>query len=220
MKNRIFTILGALLIICSAFWIFSIKQNENKKRADALEAEKQFVQSISIAEKKDAPGEAANRTSYDVEEDDIERDDIKSDDIKSDKAIGVLRIDKLNLLAQVFDNTESGSMYDGVGVIESTDLPSSKPGTTCAIAGHRGGVNEELSFLNIDKLEIGDEIKITTKDEALVYKVTGSEIIEPDDWSKFTREEDKSKLVLMTCHPYPTDKERLLVYSELQTNED
>lgn len=215
MKNRIFTILGALLIICSAFWIFSIKQNENKKRADALEAEKQFVQSISKDEKKDAPGEAANRTSYDVEEDDIERDDIQSD-----KAIGVLRIDKLNLLAQVFDNTESGSLYDGVGVIESTELPSSKPGTTCAIAGHRGGVNEELSFLNIDKLEFGDEIKITTKDEVLVYKVTGSEIIEPDDWSKFTREEDKSKLVLMTCHPYPTDKERLLVYSELQTNED
>lgn len=215
MKNRIFTILGALLIICSAFWIFSIKQNENKKRADALEAEKQFVQSISHDEKKDAPGEAANRTSYDVEEDDIERDDIQSD-----KAIGVLRIDKLNLLAQVFDNTESGSLYDGVGVIESTDLPSSKPGTTCAIAGHRGGVNEELSFLNIDKLEIGDEIKITKKDEVLVYKVTGSEIIEPDDWSKFTREEDKSKLVLMTCHPYPTDKERLLVYSEIQTNED
>lgn len=215
MKNRIFTILGALLIICSAFWIFSIKQNENKKRADALEAEKQFVQSISNDEKKDAPGEAANRTSYDVEEDDIERDDIQSD-----KAIGVLRIDKLNLLAQVFDNTESGSLYDGVGVIESTELPSSKPGTTCAIAGHRGGVNEELSFLNIDKLEIGDEIKITTKDEVLIYKVTGSEIIEPDDWSKFTREEYKSKLVLMTCHPYPTDKERLLVYSELQTNED
>lgn len=215
MKNRIFTILGALLIICSAFWIFSIKQNENKKRADALEAEKQFVQSISNDEKKDAPGEAANRTSYDVEEDDIERDDIQSD-----KAIGVLRIDKLNLLAQVFDNTESGSLYDGVGVIESTELPSSKPGTTCAIAGHRGGVNEELSFLNIDKLEIGDEIKITKKDEVLVYKVTGSEIIEPDDWSKFTREEDKSKLVLMTCHPYPTDKERLLVYSEIQTNED
>lgn len=215
MKNRILTILGALLIICSAFWIFSIKQNENKKRADALEVEKQFVQSIYIDEKEAGRGDAAKRSSHDVREDDMERDDIKSE-----KALGVLRIDKLNLLAQVFDNTESGSLYDGVGVIESTDFPSSKPGTTCSIAGHRGGVNEELSFLNIDKLEIGDEIKITTKDEVLVYKVTGSEIIEPDDWSKFTREEDKSKLVLMTCHPYPTDKERLLVYSELQTNED
>ena len=215
MKNRIFTILGALLIICSALWIFSIKQNEKKKRANALEAEKQFEQSISLDEKKDESQEDVNLTSDDIEEDDLERDDIKSD-----QAIGVLRIDKLNLLAQVFDNTESGSLYDGVGVIESTDLPSSKPGTTCAIAGHRGGVNEELSFLNIDKLEVGDEIKITTKDEVLLYKVTGSEIIEPDDWSKFTREEDKSKLVLMTCHPYPTDKERLLVYSEIQSNED
>ena len=215
MKNRIFTILGALLIICSAFWIFSIKQNENKKRADALEVEKNFEQSISLDEKKDESQEDINLTLDDAKEDGVERDVIKSD-----KAIGVLRIDKLNLLAQVFDNTESDSLYDGVGIIESTDLPSSKPGTTCAIAGHRGGVNEELSFLNIDKLEVGDEIKITTKDEVLVYKVTGSEIIEPDDWSKFTRDEDKSKLVLMTCHPYPTDKERLLVYSELQTNED
>lgn len=215
MKNRIFTILGALLIICSALWILSIKQNENKKRADALEVEKNFEQSISLDEKKDESQEDINLTLDDAKEDGVERDVIKSD-----KAIGVLRIDKLNLLAQVFDNTESDSLYDGVGVIESTDFPSSKPGTTCAIAGHRGGVNEELSFLNIDKLEFGDEIKITTKDEVLVYKVTGSEIIEPDDWSKFTREEDKSKLVLMTCHPYPTDKERLLVYSELQTNED
>lgn len=215
MKNRIFTILGALLIICSALWILSIKQNENKKRADALEVEKNFEQSISLDEKKDESQEDVNLTSDDTKEDGVERDDIKSD-----KAIGVLRIDKLNLLAQVFDNTESGSLYDGVGVIESTDLPSSKSGTTCAIAGHRGGVNEELSFLNIDKLEVGDEIKITTKDEVLVYKVTGSEIIEPDDWSKFTRDEDKSKLVLMTCHPYPTDKERLLVYADLQTNED
>lgn len=214
MKNRIFTILGALLIICSALWILSIKQNENKKRADALEVEKNFEQSISLDEKNESQ-EDINLTSDDIEEDDIERDDIKSD-----KAIAVLRIDKLNLLAQVFDNTESDSLYDGVGIIESTDLPSSKPGTTCAIAGHRGGVNEELSFLNIDKLEVGDEIKITTKDEVLVYKVTGSEIIEPDDWSKFTRDEDKSKLVLMTCHPYPTDKERLLVYADLQTNED
>ena len=213
MKSKIFTILGALLIICSTLWIFDIKQSENKKRADALEAEKQFVQSISNDEKKDTPGEAKNRTSYGVEEDDIERDDIQSD-----KAIAVLRIDKLNLLAQVFDNTESGSLYDGVGVIESTDFPSSKPGTTCAIAGHRGGVNEELSFLNIDKLEVGDEIKITTKDEVLLYKVTDSEIIEPDDWSKFTREEDRSKLILMTCHSYPTDKQRLLVYSELQVD--
>ena len=215
MKNRIFTILGALLIICSALWILSIKQNENKKRADALEVEKNFEQSISLDEKKDESQEDINLTLDDAKEDGVERDVIKSD-----KAIGVLRIDKLNLLAQVFDNTESDSLYDGVGIIESTDLPSSKPGTTCAIAGHRGGVNEELSFLNIDKLEVGDEIKITTKDEVLVYKVTGSEIIEPDDWSKFTREEDKSKLVLMTCHPYPTDKERLLVYSEIQSNED
>lgn len=213
MKSKIFTILGALLIICSTLWIFDIKQSENKKRADALKVEKQFMQVTPTEGRRGTPEESSSVIPYNVEEDDVEQDDIKSD-----KAIGVLRIDKLNLLAQVFGNTKSGSLHDGVGVIESTDFPSSKPGTTCAIAGHRGGVNEEFSFLNIDKLEVGDKIQITTNDEVLVYKVTGSEIIEPDDWGKFTREEDRSKLILMTCHPYPTDKQRLLIYSELQVD--
>ncbi|MDU1832547.1 MAG: hypothetical protein E6786_05405 [Finegoldia magna] len=43
----------------------------------------------------------------------------------------------------------------------------------------------------------------------------GYEIIEPDDWSRFIKEEDKSKLYLMSCHPYPYDSQRLLIKSKL-----
>lgn len=207
MKNNLFIILGIVLILFSAIYFVSIKHNQEIKREDALKVEKEFQNIINEDES----------AVIDEEKDDKSEDDTEpvADEIRSEKAVAVIRIDKLKLLAQVFDNTDRATLYEGVGIIETTDLPSSQLGTTCALAGHRGGVNEDLSFLNIDQLVDGDEIKVTTKYEVLVYKVTGSEVIEPDDWSKFTRDEKESKLILMTCHPYPKNDKRLLVYAEL-----
>lgn len=211
MKNNLFIILGIVLILFSAIYFVSIKHNQEIKREDALKVEKEFQNIINEDES----------AAIDEEKDDKSEDDTEpvADEIRSEKAVAVIRIDKLKLLAQVFDNTDRATLYEGVGIIETTDLPSSQLGTCSAIAGHRGGVNEDLSFLHIDQLENGDEVKVTTKDEVLVYKVTGSEVIEPDDWSKFTRDEDKSKLILMACHPYPKNDKRILIYTELEKSE-
>lgn len=208
MKNNLFIILGIVLILFSAIYFVNIKHSQEIKRQDALKVEKEFQDIIE----EDESAVIDEEKEEDKSEDDTE---LVADEIRSEKAVAVIRIDKLKLLAQVFDNTDKATLYEGVGIIETTDLPSSQLGTTCALAGHRGGVNEDLSFLNIDQLVDGDEIKVTTKDEVLVYKVTGSEVIEPDDWSKFTRDEKKSRLILMTCHPYPKNDKRLLVYAEL-----
>lgn len=210
MKSRkILLIIGVLLIISSAIWLGSIKVRENRMRQEALELEKEF-QNKALDRDVEEP-----LASSDELEDNGADESIERDEITTGNAIGVIRIDKIAVLAQIFDNDRQDTLLKGVGVIETTDLPSSSLGTCSAIAGHRGGVNEDLSFLNIDQLGDGDEIKVTTKDEVLVYKVTGSEVIEPDDWSKFTRDEKESKLILMTCHPYPKNDKRLLVYAEL-----
>lgn len=211
MKNNLFIILGIVLILFSAIYFVSIKHNQEIKREDALKVEKEFQNIINEDES----------AVIDEEKDDKSEDDTEpvADEIRSEKAVAVIRIDKLKLLVQVFDNTDKATLYEGVGIIETTDLPSSQLGTTCALAGHRGGVNEDLSFLHIDQLENGDEVKVTTKDEVLVYKVTGSEVIEPDDWSKFTRDQSKSRLILMACHPYPKNDKRILIYTELEKSE-
>lgn len=211
MKNNLFIILGIVLILFSAIYFVNIKQSQQAKRQDALKVEKEFQNIINEDES----------AVIDEEKDDKSEDDTEpvADEIRSEKAVAVIRIDKLKLLAQVFDNTDRATLYEGVGIIETTDMPSSEPGTCAAIAGHRGGVNEDLSFLHIDQLENGDEVKVTTKDEVLVYKVTGSEVIEPDDWSKFTRDESKSRLILMACHPYPKNDKRILIYTELEKSE-
>lgn len=215
MKNRkILIIIGVLLIISSAIWLVSIKIRENRMRQEALELEKEF-QNKGLDKEIEEPPASSDYASEEIDLDET----IDGDEITNDKAIGVIRIDKISVLAQIFDNDRQDTLQKGVGVIETTDLPSSQLGTCSAIAGHRGGVNEDLSFLHIDQLENGDEVKLTTEDEVLVYKVTGSEVIEPDDWSKFTRDENKSRLILMACHPYPKNDKRILIYTELEKSE-
>lgn len=214
MKNRkILIIIGVLLIISSAIWLGAIKIKENRMRQEALELEREF-QNKALDKKIEEPLDSSEELEEISTDESIERDEITTGN-----AIGVIRIDKIAVLAQIFDNDRQDTLLKGVGVIETTDLPSSSLGTCSAIAGHRGGVNEDLSFLHIDQLENGDEVKVTTKDEVLVYKVTGSEVIEPDDWSKFTRDENKSRLILMACHPYPKNDKRILIYTELEKSE-
>ena len=183
-------------------------------RQEALELEREFQK-----EALEDNLEEVDKSTKDTAEERGSDKPIDRDEITNDKAIAVIRIDKIGVLAQVFDNDKQSTLRKGVGVIETTDMPSSELGTCSAIAGHRGGVNEDLSFLNIDQLGDGDEIKVTTKDEVLVYKVTGSEVIEPDDWSKFTRDQSKSRLILMACHPYPKNDKRILIYTELEKSD-
>lgn len=212
-KPNYITILGVLLILSSILYFLYLKVEENNKRKEALETEKEF---INIINDKSKTKKQVLEITHLKDKKELEI----ADDVSNDEAIGVIRIDKLGILAEIYDNTLEYTLLKGVGVIDTTDFPSSKLGTVTALAGHRGGRNEKLSFLNIHKLEYGDEIKITTKNEVLKYIVKDQEVIEPDDWSKFTREKDKSKLILMACHPYPQNNKRLLVKAELEKKEN
>lgn len=137
------------------------------------------------------------------------------DAITYDNALGVIRIDKIGAVYPIFDNTNKRTLLLGVGVVDTTDPPSTKRNTLTVLAGHRGSGRGLDYFLHIGKLEPGDEIKITTRKEILHYRVVGDEVVEPNDWSRFIREEDKTKLYLMSCHPYPKNNKRLLVKADL-----
>lgn len=139
----------------------------------------------------------------------------QEDTITYENALGVIRIDKIGVVLPIFDNTSKKNLLLGAGVVKTTDPPSRSKNTITVLAGHRGSGKGLDYFLHIGKLEPGDEIKITTRKQVLYYQVTGDEVVEPNDWSRFIREEDKTKLYLMSCHPYPKNNKRLLVKSEL-----
>lgn len=205
-KSNFLIFLGILLLVSSVISFIHLKTEENKMRQEVLELETDFLRQTKEAQ------EAKEQNGLDFTKEELK----EVDKISNDQAVGVIRIDKLGILAAIYNNTDDDTLLKGVGVIETTDLPSSKLGTISAIAGHRGGRNEKLSFLNIHNLEGGDDIRITTKDEILSYKVVEQEVVEADDWSKFTREDEKSKLILMACHPYPQNYQRFLVKAELE----
>lgn len=217
-KGKLLISLGVFLSIVGIFFLgyFNLKNQVQKQKGELLEEKiiQNRYKERSIENKEVRSKKEKIATS---KEDKYEKE---ADSIKEKKAIGVIRIDKIDLVLPIYDNASSQSLLDGVGVLETTDSPSSDKNIITVLAGHRGSRSGLDYFLNIGKLEKSDEIKITTRKEILYYKVTGEEVIEPNDWSRFIREKEKTKLYLMSCHPYPQNYQRLLIKTELIESKD
>ena len=204
--SKLLIAVGLIFIVFSIAFLFLKHKRIELKKEESINLEKQIKQELPPFEN--------------YEKKDETKQSVAPKDSIEDTAIGVLRIDKIGVITPISDNTSEQSLLAGSGIVEDTDIPTSEENTITVLAGHRGGINETQSFLNIDKLEKGDELKITTREEELYYKVVDKEVIEPTDWSKFTREEGKTKLFLMACHPYPKNDKRLLVKAELIKNDE
>lgn len=187
-KADLVFLLGLILVMASLSFLVYQALSLNQKKEAAINLEKDFLEA-----KVTEPG-----------------------DVVAESAIGVLRVDKLGLVLPIYGDVNQIALADGAGVVETTDFPTSQKNTISVLAAHRGGTNETYSFLNIHKLSPGDSFKVTTREEVLTYDVVGEEIIAPTDWSRFIREEDKAKVYLMSCHPYPQDLQRLLIKAELR----
>lgn len=74
-------------------------------------------------------------------------------------------------------------------------------------------------FKDIEKLVKGDRIYIRNHWETLQYVVMKTEIIEPNEIEKVWIQEGKDMITLITCHPYPTNKQRYLVYAQRATKD-
>ena len=207
-QGKFLILLGISLLLIGAAIPVKVHLKNEKQKKIALAMEEAMLKEASkkkAAAKKPAAAENDAGAAKSLEE----------DAITYENALGVIRIDKIDVVLPIFDNTSKKNLLLGVGVVKTTDPPSTEKNTITVLAGHRGSGKGLDFFLHINKLEPGDEIKITTRKQVLYYKVMGDEVVEPDDWSRFIREEDKTKLYLMSCHPYPKNNKRLLVKSEL-----
>ena len=207
-QGKFLILLGISLLLIGAAIPVKVHLKNEKQKKIALAMEEAMLKEASrkkAAAKKPAAAEKDAGAAKSLQE----------DAITYENALGVIRIDKIDVVLPIFDNTSKKNLLLGVGVVKTTDPPSTEKNTITVLAGHRGSGKGLDFFLHINKLEPGDEIKITTRKQVLYYKVMGDEVVEPNDWSRFIREEDKTKLYLMSCHPYPKNNKRLLVKSEL-----
>lgn len=146
---------------------------------------------IATPEEKDITIDQANANSVDI------------------KPIALLQIPKIELKVAVAEGTKDEIISQAVGHFKGTADPGEKG--NFALVGHRNYTTGEF-FLKIDKLKPGDDIIVTTFDKVYKYKVTGQEIVEPND-VHVLNDTTNPTITLVTCTW--DGKQRLIVKGEL-----
>ena len=132
--------------------------------------------------------------------------------------VGEIRIPKMNCDLPLYLGATNSNMAKGAAQLGQTSTPIGGKNTNCVIAGHRGAAGGEF-FKEIQLLEIGDKVYIDNLWETLTYKVVKIEIINPDEISKVLIQKGKDMVTLTTCHPYPYNYQRYIVYCQRTEND-
>ena len=131
-----------------------------------------------------------------------------------DEIIGVLEIPAMELTMPVYLGASDAHLAAGAAVLGNTSAPIGGDDTNCVIAGHRGWKGADY-FRHIDRLAVGDTVKLTNLWETLTYTVADIQIIQPHEVEKIKIQQGRDLLTLVTCHPYASGgRQRYVVYCE------
>ena len=131
-----------------------------------------------------------------------------------DEIIGVLEIPAMEWTMPVYLGASEAHLAAGAAVLGNTSAPIGGNNTNCVIAGHRGWRGADY-FRHIDKLAVGDTVKLTNLWETLTYTVSDIQIIQPHEAEKIKIQQGRDLLTLLTCHPYASGgRQRYVVYCE------
>ena len=131
-----------------------------------------------------------------------------------DEIIGVLEIPAMELTMPVYLGASDAHLAAGAAVLGNTSAPIGGDNTNCVIAGHRGWRGADY-FRHIDKLAVGDTVRLTNLWETLTYTVADIQIIQPHQIERFKIQSNRDLLTLLTCHPYASGgRQRYVVYCE------
>lgn len=124
-----------------------------------------------------------------------------------------LSIPAIGVDLPVYHTVQSEVLYKGAGHMHGSDFPVGGLGTNAVISAHTGMVDATM-FDNLPDLKDGEDVFITVLNQELRYRVTGRQVVKPEDYSAITYEPDRDKITLITCTPYGINSDRLLVTAE------
>jgi sortase A len=126
------------------------------------------------------------------------------------EAIAILRIPKIGVEKRVVQGVSLTDLKKGPGHYPKTPMPG-QPGNA-AIAGHR--TTYGAPFYDLDRVEPGDKILVTTLQGAFEYEVRENKVVRPSEVSVLDATPD-NRLTLTTCHPRFSASQRLVVVAAL-----
>ena len=138
--------------------------------------------------------------------------------------LAVLRVPRLGDF-----NDSPPVVVEGVSVEDLKKGPGHIPGTAMpgevgnvVLSGHRTTYGQPFNAFG--ELRPGDAVVLETRDTWFTYRVTGSEIVSPDAVEVTypvpgdpTATPTKRLLTMTTCHPKYSAKQRLIIFSELES---
>lgn len=124
-----------------------------------------------------------------------------------------IQIPDVGIDLPIYHGTTDDVLYRGAGHMYNSDLPIGGESSTSVITAHTGMVNASM-FDNLGKLKKGEPVYINVLGETLRYRMTGYEVVKPEDYDAVTYEDRVDKLILITCTPYGINSDRLLVTAE------
>lgn len=124
---------------------------------------------------------------------------------------GVIEIPKINVNAAILEGTDDSALkyavghYPGLGEV-------GQPGNY-VLLGHRNYVYGHF-FRSLDKLEVGDEVRITKDEKTYIYVVYESFVVKPEEvW--VLEQTENAIITMITCTPIGTYTDRLIVRGAL-----
>ncbi|MCU1353892.1 MAG: sortase family protein LPXTG-site transpeptidase [Acidimicrobiales bacterium] len=117
-----------------------------------------------------------------------------------------IEIPKISVDKTVVQGVTVDQLKRGPGHYPGTALPGQNG--NAAIAGHR--TTYGAPFHNIDKLVVGDDIKITTTYGTFRYKVVSSIIVSPSA-GEVLNDRGDARLTLTACHPKYSASKRIVI---------
>lgn len=130
-----------------------------------------------------------------------------------EEVLAMLWIPRLDLELPVYLGASRENMAKGAALLGQTSMPLGGENTNTVLAAHRGYYGAEM-LRNVQQIQIGDKITMTTPWDTLVYRVCELKIIQPDDINAVLIQPGRDLLTLTTCHPYTQNTQRYLVIAE------
>ena len=195
MKEKIRRIIGLILIVVGISIIISIvyKKIDTSKKQKELQ---NILEEVINEEPKEISTEEEEKL------------------INGYKPIALMEIPSISLSQGIVEGISDDILQYYLGHFEGSAKPGEKG--NFSVAGHRVSDYSE-AFVNLYKVEIGDEILIKANKKEYVYEVTDNFIVSPDNVEVLDNT-DEATITLVTCTVGA--KERVIVKGNLIKSND
>lgn len=129
---------------------------------------------------------------------------------KQGDTVGLLKIPAINSELAIVEGTDPEELEKGVGHYKGSYFPEQNG--QIVLSGHRDTV-----FTRLGELKLGDELQVEIPYGEFSYKIIDTKIVDADDRSIITLQNEKEELILTTCYPFGyigNAPQRYIIYAE------